>query len=360
MTTISIRARRPRRVLRLPALLVGSALALGACSGPTAETTAADESLGTLSMNFNWLKTAEFSGEYMAEANGHWADAGFESVELISGGPSGTSSESMVLSGSALLGTTNILGTAQMVDAEEAPLKIIGTRFQQNPFAVISLADDPVDTPEELVGRTIGNRTGTNETVFSAFLEVNGIDPEDVEIVTIQSDLSPLVNGDVDAVVGYSTNDALTLELQGNDTVVLRMSEHGLPFSAGSVVTSEEHIAENREALKAALEGQIRGWRDAVADPQAAADLTVEEYGADLGLDPEKELRQARLNVDLVVTPETEQNGLLTMSEELIQDNLQVLEVAGYDVTAEELFDMTLLEEVYEENPDLLELRPAA
>jgi hypothetical protein len=37
----------------------------------------------------------------------------------------------------------------------------------------------------------------------------------------------------------------------------------------------------------------------------------------------------------------------------MIAQNLATLEAAGYSITAEQLFDMSLLAEVYEENPEL-------
>jgi hypothetical protein len=37
----------------------------------------------------------------------------------------------------------------------------------------------------------------------------------------------------------------------------------------------------------------------------------------------------------------------------MIAQNLATLKAAGYTITADQLFDMSLLKEVYEENPEL-------
>ncbi len=39
----------------------------------------------------------------------------------------------------------------------------------------------------------------------------------------------------------------------------------------------------------------------------------------------------------------------------MIKLNLETLKAAGYEITAEQLFDMSLLAEVYAEHPELLE-----
>ncbi len=132
----------------------------------------------------------------------------------------------------------------------------------------------------------------------------------------------------------------------------LPLADNGLPFMAGSLVVSQESIETQRETLKDFLHALIRGWSDAIAEPEEAARLAVEDFGADLGLDPpEKENRQAEEQISLVSTEETDADGLLTMSETLMQQNVEALADAGFDLTVEDCFDASLLEEVYAEHP---------
>ena len=84
--------------------------------------------------------------------------------------------------------------------------------------------------------------------------------------------------------------------------------------------------------------------------------MAVEVYGKDLGLDIGKEQQQSvAQNSLLVVTDETVVNGLLTISEAMQASNIATLSGAGYVITADQLFDMSLLAEVYQEHPELLE-----
>jgi hypothetical protein len=106
--------------------------------------------------------------------------------------------------------------------------------------------------------------------------------------------------------------------------------------------------------LKDFLIAEIKGWTDAIADPQGAADLALETYGADLDLDPAKTLAGAEAQNELIVSDETEENGLFTISEDLQKLTIDSLAGAGIELDAADLFDMSLLAEVYEENPDLI------
>ncbi|MFM1950822.1 MAG: hypothetical protein RL418_509, partial [Actinomycetota bacterium] len=133
-------------------------------------------------------------------------------------------------------------------------------------------------------------------------------------------------------------------------------ADNGLPFVAEAFVVTQDSIDNNRAALKAFLYATIKGWKDAIGNPDEGARLAAEVYGKDLGLDIAKEKQQSSAqNELLVVTEETKANGLLTISEALQQQNIDTLAAAGYTISAEQLFDMSLLAEVYEEHPELLE-----
>ncbi|GMA30146.1 ABC transporter substrate-binding protein [Litorihabitans aurantiacus] len=141
----------------------------------------------------------------------------------------------------------------------------------------------------------------------------------------------------------------------GTATTNLAFADNGLPFVAETVTVTDEMIESDREKLKAFLVAEIRGWTDAVNDPEEGARLAYEVYGADLDLDPEKTVAGAMAQNELIVSPDTETNGLFTISQELQDSTIESLAGAGIDLEASDLFDLSLLAEVYEENPDLVD-----
>lgn len=348
------------RALRTTAVLTGAVLALTACGGSDESDSAAEGGdLGPITLQLSWIKNAEFAGEYFADTNGHYTDAGFASVTMDPGpGPI----ETLVASGDADFGLSNAVSTAQVIAEEDAPLKIVGTKFQKNPFTILSLADGgDIATPQDLIGKKIGVQAGGNETLFDALLEVNGIDPGQVEKVPVEYDPAPLIDGEVDGFLAYITNESITVQAEGYEVTNLPFADNGLPFVAESIITTEEMIEEHPEVVKAFLEAEIRGWQDYLRDPEEGARLAVEEYGKDLDLDMAKEVEQAEVQSTLIVTPDVEANGLLTISDELIEQVLATLAAADIDVTdADDLFDLSLLEELLEEKPELTEVPSGA
>jgi ABC-type nitrate/sulfonate/bicarbonate transport system substrate-binding protein len=270
--------------------------------------------------------------------------------------PGPSTSVAELLSGSADIGLSDSVATATAISVDDVPLKVIGATFQQNPFTLLSLVGGvEITSPEQMIGQRIGVQD-SNASLFSALLAANGIDESEVTVVPIQYDPVVLVNGDVDAMIGYISNEPITLASQGVDVAQMPFAENGLPFVAETFVVTEQTITEKREMLKSFLEAEIRGWTDAVADPEEGASLAVTEFGESLKLDLDDSIAKSIVqSEDLVVSADTEANGLLTVSDELQDATIASLANADIDVTAADLFDLSLLDEVYEENPELVD-----
>ena len=339
--------------------LVGGGLLLAACSGTSDPASSGSASSGgpggsgTIAVQLSWIKNIEFAGEYFATENGYYKKAGFDAVTLLAGGGS-TGAEDAILSNKALVGLSSVSITAPAI-LKGAPLKVIGTTYQKNPFCLMSLEEKtPIKTVDDMKGKKIGVQSGGNQTIFEGFLKANGLTTKDVQLVTTQYDIAPLEKGTYDAHMSYTTNEPILAASAGYTPVVLAFADNGLPFVAETFTTSDDSIKTKRELLKAFLKAEIQGWTDAVKDPAKSAELAVTKYGKDLKLDQDEQTKEATAQVALIVTDDVNTNGLFTMTQDLIDENIKSLAAMGTAITADKLFDLSLLEEVYKENPDLI------
>lgn len=358
--TLSFRGGRSRG-LRVTAVLAAAVFALAACgSDDDPETGSGDSTdgasgLGDITVQLSWIKNAEFAGEFMADSMGYYADAGLGAVTLLPG-PVGT--EELVATGKADFGLSNAVSTGAAIANSDFPLKIVGTTYQKNPFSILSLSDGGnIATPQDLIGKKIGVQD-PNLSLFNALLAANDIDPDDVTIVPNGFDIAPLEDGEIDGLVAYVTNESLLVAGDGYDTVDLGFADNGLPFVAESVIATDDTIQNRPDVVKAFLEAEIRGWKDACDDPTAGAKLAVDTYGKDIDppLELDKEVAQAEQQCKLLVSSdETAANGPFTISDDMKAANIASLAAAGIDLSADDLFDTSLLDEVLSENPDLKE-----
>jgi ABC-type nitrate/sulfonate/bicarbonate transport system substrate-binding protein len=355
MTSTSRPSRRD--FLRLGGL--GAAgLALAACGGgssgsaPAAGASAAPASFGDLSMQLSWIKNIEFGGEYMADSKGYYSQAGLSKVDLVTGPVD--SADALVVAGNVTVGVSAPDATARFITEQGAPLKIIGATFQKNPFCILSIEQGkPIRTLADLAGKTVGIQAGTNQQIFAGFLKANGIDPASVKQVVVQYEPTPLTEKKVDGFMAFLTNEPFLVKQQGFTPVTLAFADNGLPLASETLVVLQDTIDKDRDKLKAFLKAEIQGWNDAVADPAAVAKLAVETYGKDLKLDLAGQTEQAKAQNELVSTAETKTNGLFTISDAAVAANLKSLGSMGITVTADQLFDLSLVKEVYAENASL-------
>ena len=333
-------------------LMLGAPL-LAACGKDNKAEPAKAGAVGAGSLRLPWVENVEFAGSYIADTNGYYKADGFSSFTLIGGGPTATPVETDLVAGKALFGISAPDLVASAVVKGSAGIKIIGAQFQKNPFTILSMADKPIRTPRDMIGKKIGVQA-LNESVWAAFLKANHINPNSITKVPVQFDPLPLTTGTVDGWVSYITNEPIVLRSKGFKVMTFLFADHGYPLVGDVYVVTDKTIKEHRDVVKAFLRAQIRGWKKALADPAMGARLAVEKYGKNLGLNVAEQTLESKTQNTLVLTDDTKKNGLFTITPELIAKNIATLKLGGTNVTAEQLFDLSVLTEVYRENPSLV------
>jgi hypothetical protein len=56
----------------------------------------------------------------------------------------------------------------------------------------------------------------------------------------------------------------------------------------------------------------------------------------------------------LITSADTDKNGLFTMTDALIAENIEALGRSGSTITADKIFDLSLLKEIYAADPSLI------
>ncbi|MDX6222708.1 MAG: hypothetical protein QOD91_1762, partial [Frankiales bacterium] len=163
------------------AAATGSAAA--ASSSAAATTAAAVKDFGTIDYRLAWIKNVEFAGTYIADTKGYYKAEGFSKVNLIAGGPTAPPIETDVVTKKAFVGLSAPDLVAAAVKAG-AKIKIIGAEYQKNPFAIMSMTKTAIKTPQDMIGKKIGVQAA-NESVWSAFLKANKIDPSKITKVPV-------------------------------------------------------------------------------------------------------------------------------------------------------------------------------
>lgn len=320
------------------AVAAGGSL-LSACGGQSSTSASA------VGLQLNYLKNVQFAGSLMAAEKGLYKAGGLD-VTLIAGGPS-VAPEPVVQSGKALVGITH---TAEVVNAitNGADLKIIGAGYQKNPFCVVSTAEKPIRSPQDMVGKKIGV-SDTNTPVWQAFLAANKIPASAVNVVKIQFDPTPLATGEVDGFMAFYTNEPIILEVMGIPAVTFMFGDFDYPLLEDVYITKNSSLTDPAQRAKvvALMKAEAQGWQMAVKDPAAAATLAVTKYAVEAKLDQTQQVRQAQAQNALVVDADTRAHGLFWMTDQKIADCSRSLALGGSKATPD-MFTTEILQQVYQ------------
>lgn len=269
-----------------------------------------------------WLPSAQQLGHIVSQEKGFYEEVGLQ-VERTPGGPN-ASGIPQVVSGTHDLGVVNSSPLLMTAAAEGIPVAAIATELQEHPGALISKPDNPVLTPEDLIGKKVGAQA-TSEVHIRALLATNNLSWEDIEYVAIGSDFIPLVSGQVEAAWGFVTNESQLMPLEGQYEI-MRLWDQGIQYYANVFYANKDNIANKPEVYEAFLSATEKGWAWARDNPEEAIALLIAENPE---LDADAEARALDTFLDLMYTDATDQAGWGAMTEENWQRQIQLFDEIG-------------------------------
>jgi|GEM_PF-6146467 len=298
-----------------------------------------------VSVQLNWLETGDFAAAFMADKLGLDAAAGISQV-FMPGGPQVDPVQS-VAGGTGLVGFGGAVTQAALARANGIPVKLIGAFFRSSPVGLISLADNPILTPQDAVGKRIGLQGGAR-LPWSIILKENGLSEDQMTIVPVAGDITPLVSKQIDGYWGTAVNQHITLKLQGIDNVIMTRSTIGAPEHFVTIFAMESSIADRRADIVNWLKAMIGGQEAMMADPVAAADYVVERSPT-LQLNPEQQRQLVQGSLEFI-QPVGKQLPLLRVDEESASQSIEqiaAMDMLPVPLTLADLLDHSLLDEAY-------------
>ncbi|MBV8031839.1 MAG: ABC transporter substrate-binding protein [Betaproteobacteria bacterium] len=262
----------------MKAFVAGLALASLAWSAAAAD---------AVTVRLKWFNQAQFAGFYVAKEKGFYQEAGLD-VSIQPGGPDFPAVQ-MVAGGNEQFGVT---GADQILIArgKGVPVVALAVLYRKNPFVLFALKPSGISEPAQFRGRKIGLKVGGNEElIYRAILGKAGVSSQDLTEVPVKFDMTPLLTGQVDVWPGYVINEVITAREKGFEVNVIWPASFGINLYADTLFTTEKMLAEKPDVVKRFVAATLKGWSDAVARPEEAAELTVKAgnkltYGHELAM----------------------------------------------------------------------------
>ena len=273
----------------------------------------------------DWKAQMEHAGFFVAKQQGFYEQEGLE-VEILEGSGAPTAAR-VVGNGTYKLGVASGSATV-MARARNIPIVSLAVINQQTPVVVYSLVEKNITTPQDLIGKSIGvNIGGTKHREFQAFLRHQNIPEEDIQLLGMsESSPAPLLAGQVDAMLGYTEDQPVTVELQGHAVNRLALSDYGIDVYSTNIIANESFLKENPDLIKRFLRASLRGWQHAVDHPEDAV-------AAYMAARPESDEAFNRANfkylIPLLQSADTQQQGLGAQTKAKWQQTQDILHSLG-------------------------------
>lgn len=238
------------------------------------------------SIRLEWIIQGQFAGELISLDKGYYKAAGAD-VKLLPAG-SDIKPAVTVSQGSDTFGIGHI-NQVIMSRSHGAPLVMITEYGQKSAQVYIARKDSGIKTLQDVRGKKVGSWFGGDEAEFLAMLHAVGMSAKDVKLQPEQDNPNPqLMDGQLDVIesVRYAPGDMKMLydKFPPDQLTFLYPEPFHVAMVNTGLFTSERTIKKRPELVQAVVDATLRGWQEALADPDAAAKIVL-KYNPELKFD---------------------------------------------------------------------------
>ena len=314
---------------RLAAVALGGALLCTPLAACTPGGGAGEEGLRQVDVVLDWYPNALHTFLYTAIQRGYYREEGLDvRIQFPS---NANDALALVAAGKAEIGLYYQHDIIQGVAERGIKVKSIGAVVQSPLNVVLSLKEQGITSPTDLVGKTIGYAgTALNEALVRTMLEAVGKDVSQVQMVDVGFDLmSSMTTGNVDATIGCLVNHEVPqMEEEGVAVNYFMVTDYGIPnYYEGVFLASDTMIDQEPDVLRSFLRASAKGFEDFQADPQGCLEILLQNQNEEnFPLSETVEMKSSRVLLPLM---ETDAAPFLSQSEEVWQENIRWMHEAG-------------------------------
>ena len=241
-------------------------------------TTSGDGGLTPVTLQLKWVPQAQFAGYYVALEKGYYEEEGLE-ITIAPGGPD-IVPEQQVANGTADIGVDWVASLLPNIE-QGMPLVQIAQIYQESGLLLVSKKDAGISSPKDLEGKKVGNWMGGNEFELLALFDKYGLDPNsDLSLEKQAFTMDQFIAGELDAASAMTYNEyhvVLESGVSASDLNVIDMNDEGVAMLEDNLFANKEWLEANKETAAKFLSASIKGWKDAIEDPEGAVDIIMAE-----------------------------------------------------------------------------------
>lgn len=231
--------------------------------------------LDRVTLQLKWRRQFQFAGYYAAIAKGFYEDAGLQ-VTLREAEEDELPAVH-VLEGRAEFGVAS--SDVLLMRGQDEPVVLLASIFQHSALVLLASARSGANNIHALAGKRVTMEM--NAVDLLAYLASEGMSASQLELVPRIFGADPLIDGSIDAMSAYLTNEPYLLQQAGVDYFVFMPQASGIDFYGDTLFTTEEQVRRHPERVRRFREASLRGWDYALRHPDEIIGLILAGYAPD-------------------------------------------------------------------------------
>jgi len=223
-------------------------------------------------LQLKWRHQFQFAGYYAAIEKGYYKEAGIN-VNLIEA-VEGRNPSDAVYEGKAEFGvcTSDIL----LMRSRQKNGVVLATVFQHSPQVLLASKQSGIEHVQDLIGKRIAMEPNAADII--AFMNDEGVSLNRCIIDQHKFNADKLINGKIDAISAYSTDEPFTLKESNFDYTIISPSMGGIDFYGDVLFTTEALIKRDPVLADNFRKASLKGWHYAMDHPQEIIELIYSRY----------------------------------------------------------------------------------
>jgi len=273
-----------------------------------------------LTYALDWRAGMDYVGVYMAKEKGFYANRGL-AVNIVQG-HGGPDAARLLASGTYKIG--NCTGDSVVIAVSQGlGLISLAVTHQRSPVVLFAKKSVGIESPRDLIGKTIGmNYESIKFQQYLALLRKLGIDRSKIKEVGVGFDVTPLITGQVDALLGYVGDEPVQAIKAGLDIRVIPFSDYGVEMYNELIAGNRQWVESNPDTTGKVVHATLQGWRYSLDHPDEAVKLMSRLF-------PEQDVEFNRMSFDrirpLLTSEATRTQGLGAQTRKGWQQTIDLL-----------------------------------
>lgn len=263
-------------MIRSPKLTKGLLAAVLAVCGVAGSSAAFAQEKVTVQLK--WVPQAQFAGYYVAAAKGYYKAEGLD-VTIKPGGPD--IAPTQVLAGKQADIVVDWMPSALASREAGVPLVNVAQIFNQSGLMLTCKKASGVSSPKDFKGKTLGVWYGGNEYPFLNWMSKLGYKPgTDITILKQGFNVDPLLQNQAACISTMIYNEywqVIDAGVKEKDLITFFYEKEGVASLEDGLYVLEPNLKDAAFVARMGkfLKATLKGWNDAVKDPEAAAKAVV-------------------------------------------------------------------------------------